>query len=58
MDEAYVKKVMMGLKIKNSEGIDRIPLRVLNDGAEYLYKPMSILMSLIILPQQMHSNSV
>ena len=35
--ETRVKRIMMNLKIKNCEGIDRIPLRILNDGAEQLY---------------------
>ena len=32
--ENSVKKIMMGLKIKNIEEVDRIPLRILNDGVE------------------------
>ena len=38
---------MKGLKIKNCEGMDRIPLQILNDGAEILCKPVTALMNLI-----------
>ena len=44
IDEISVKRIMMNLKIKSCEGIDRIPLRILNDGAEHLYRPMTTLM--------------
>ena len=36
MTEENVSRVMKSLKIKNCEGFDRIPLRILNEGAEYL----------------------
>ena len=45
--EENVGKVMTGLKIKNCEGFDRIPLRILNEGAEYLIGPMTKLMQMI-----------
>ena len=38
MDSNSVKDILTSLKIKNSEGYDRIPQRVLVDGAEYLLK--------------------
>ena len=38
---------MKSLKIKNCEGFDRIPLKILNEGAEYLIKPMTRLMQMI-----------
>ena len=41
MDKTRVKKCLMGLKIKNCEGYDRIPLIILNDIVETLYKPMT-----------------
>ena len=47
MTETRVLKCMKGLKIKNSEGVDRIPLRVLNDRAEILSKPETKLLDLI-----------
>ena len=47
MSEMNVRKCMTGLKIKNCEGVDRIPLRILNDGAEFLYGPITSLMNLI-----------
>ena len=31
-NELNVKRCLMNLKIKNCEGFDRIPLRILNDG--------------------------
>ena len=42
-----VNKVMKSLKIKNCEGFDRIPLRILNEGAENLITPLTRLMQLI-----------
>ena len=41
MTETRVLKCMKSLKIKNCEGGDRILLRVLNDGAEILSKPVT-----------------
>ena len=38
MDSNSVKDILTSLKIKNSEGYDRIPQRVLVDVAEYLLK--------------------
>ena len=38
MDSVSVKEVLSSLKIKNAEGYDRIPQRVLVDGANYLIK--------------------
>ena len=43
---------MSTLKIKNCEGIDRIPLRILNEGAEILTKPLSKLFELIYEQKQ------
>ena len=40
------------MKIKNCEGIDRIPLRILNEGAEILHKPLSKLFKLIYETKQ------
>ena len=42
-----VKSCMNSLKPKNSEGFDRIPQRILKDGAEILAVPMQKLMELI-----------
>ena len=36
MDLASVKECMLSLKIKNTEGFDRIPQRILVDGADVL----------------------
>ena len=42
-----VKSCMNSLKPKNSEGFDRIPQRILKDGAEILAVPVQKLMELI-----------
>ena len=47
MTEIKVREVISKMKIKNCEGIDRIPLRILNEGAEILTKPLSKLFQLI-----------
>ena len=47
MTELNVRRCLVGLKIKNCEGVDRIPLRILNDGAEYLSNPITELMNVI-----------
>ena len=38
---------MADLNSKKSEGFDRIPLRILNEGAELLAKPLAALFKLI-----------
>ena len=45
--ELNVRSAMESLKLKNAEGFDRIPQRILIDGAELLNKPMTMLMSMI-----------
>ena len=40
MKESDVFKAMQTLKIKNCEGHDRIPLRILADGKQFLLKPL------------------
>ena len=56
MTEPDVRKAMQSLKLKNAEGQDRIPQRLLIDGAEILNKPMSTLFNLVyndkIIPEQ------
>ena len=52
MTELKIREVMSNLKVKNCEGIDRIPLRILNEGAEILTKPLSILFKLIYEQKQ------
>ena len=42
-----VKKCLESIKVKNSEGYDRIPQRVLVDGTEHLLAPLSKLFQLI-----------
>ena len=36
MDPVTIKEIMQSLKLKNSEGYDRIPQRIIVDGAEHL----------------------
>ena len=36
MDPTSVKEILRSLKIKNSKGFDRIPQRILVDGADIL----------------------
>ena len=43
MSREDVLECMLSLKCKNSEGFDRIPQRILLDGAEILVEPLSIL---------------
>jgi hypothetical protein len=56
MDRVAVKACIQSLKLKNSEGFDRIPQRVLVDRADFLVEPISVLMDKIYLtksiPQQ------
>ena len=47
MDENDVLIAMKSLKIKNCEGHDRIPLRIIADGTPFLLKPLAILFKLI-----------
>ena len=41
MTDINILKILKNLKIKNCEGFDRIPLRILNEGAEKLVKPLA-----------------
>ena len=52
MTEIKVREVLSKLKIKNCEGFDRIPLRILNEGAEILNKPLAQLFKLIYETKQ------
>ena len=47
MTPTLVRECMDSLKIKNTEGYDRIPQRILVDGSEVLYGPFSVLFSKI-----------
>ena len=47
MTKLNILKIMKNLKIKNCEGFDRIPLRILNEGAERLVHPLADLFKLI-----------
>ena len=56
MDPESIKECMLTLKQKNSEGLDRIPQRVLLDGIEHLVAPLATLFEQIYtqrsIPQQ------
>ena len=47
MDADSVKEFVMPLKIKNSEGVDRVPQRRHVDGYEHLGEPLVVLFNLI-----------
>ena len=47
MTEYNIMQIITTQKIKNCEGFDRIPLRIFNEGAEILIKPLSNLFNLI-----------
>ena len=47
MTELNILQILKNLKIKNCEGFDRIPLRIFNEGAEILAKPLAALFKLI-----------
>ena len=39
MDENSIRECISTLKVKNNEGFDRIPQRILSDGVENLIRP-------------------
>ena len=47
IEEEDVGECLRSLKIKNCEGFDRIPQRILTDGADVLIKPFTILLKKI-----------
>ncbi len=47
MDPTSVKLCLQSLKNKNTEGVDRIPQKILLDGADHLEAPLSKLFNLI-----------
>jgi hypothetical protein len=47
MDPISVKECILSLKLKNSEGYDRIPQRILIEGVDFLTGPISRLMNMI-----------
>ena len=47
MTENEILEAVKSLKMKNSEGYDRIPQRILIDGIEHLIKPLTILFNKI-----------
>ena len=52
MTKEAVAECLKELKTKNCEGFDRIPLRILKDGAEILCKPLSVLFEKIYNSKQ------
>ena len=49
MDSDSIRECALGLKLKNCEGFDRIPQRILVDGIDQLLKPLAHLFELIYL---------
>ena len=49
MTSPNIRKALLGLKLKNSEGYDRIPQRILLDGISKLMEPFEILFNLIYI---------
>jgi hypothetical protein len=47
MDINSVRECILSLKLKNSEGFDRISQLVLIDGVDHLIKPIAVLMDKI-----------
>ena len=47
MSTLNIRKAIQSLKLKNSEGYDRIPQRILIDGKSKLVEPFSVLFNLI-----------
>jgi hypothetical protein len=47
MYKASVKECILSLKLKNSEGFDRIPVRILCDGVDFLLDSLTCLFKLI-----------
>ena len=47
MSEVNIRKSILSLKLKNSEGYDRIPQRILIDGMSILLEPFTKLFNLI-----------
>ena len=41
MDQASIRTVMESIKIKNSEGYDRVPQRIIREGLELLIEPFT-----------------
>ena len=55
MTDLNILRILKSLKIKNCEGFDITPLRVLNEGAERLVQPLTALLRLIYdktIPEQ------
>ena len=56
MTHERVVECLKEIKVKNSEGYDRIPMRILNEGAEVLGYPLSVLFNKIyeqnVIPEQ------
>ena len=54
MDKDLIRECIKTIKIKNKEGFDRIPQRVLVDGCENLFEPLAELFELIY--KKYHNN--
>ena len=51
-----IRKAVLSIKLKNSEGEDRIPQRILIDGMEILLQPLAVFFSMVyrdkVIPEQ------
>ena len=62
MSELNIMQISKTLKIQNCEGFDRIPLRIFNEDAEILIKPLSQLFKQIYnerrIPEQWKTSKI
>ena len=49
MSELEIRRAILSIKVKNCEGSDRIPQRIIVDGAELLIAPFHVLFNLIYM---------
>ena len=52
VSEIKLREVISSMKIKNCEGYDRIPQRILIDGIDFLAKPLTALLNQIYITKQ------
>ena len=49
MSELEIRRAILSIKVKNCEGSDQIPQRIIVDGAELLIAPFHVLFNLIYM---------
>ena len=54
MTRPNIEEAIKNLKIKNSEGFDRIPQRIITDGIKYLTLPLTALFNKIYNQRSKH----